>query len=180
MIPSMNFATTAHLAVSYPEDWVTLNPQPLPPKESQASRPGDAVSLNPQPLPPKETSRGSQPGDAVSLNPQPLPPKEVFARMEAALRASGLNPGAERGIIIVGGKDPGSPSEAHSYGERPGYWVSLNPQPLPPKDVLHHVETALRTSGVAERGIIIVGGKNFEVNPGANQGIIIVGGKIRG
>ena len=161
MIPSMNFATTAHLAVSYPEDWVTLNPQPLPPKETITSHPGDAVSLN----------------------PQPLPPKEVFARMEAALLASGLNPGADRGIIIVGGKDPGSPSEAHSYGDRPGYWISLNPQPLPPKDVLHHVETALRTSGVqpgADRGIIIVGGKNFELNPGANQGIIIVGGKIRG
>jgi hypothetical protein len=107
----------------------------------------------------------------------------VFARMEAALRASGLNPGTDRGIIIIGGKDPGSPSETHSYGERPGYWVSLNPQPLPPKEVLSHVKTALESSGVkpgAERGIIIIGGKNFEVNAGANQRIIIVGGKIHG
>jgi hypothetical protein len=73
MIPSMNFATTAHLAVSYPEDWVTLNPQPLPPKETITTYSGDEVSLNPQPLAPRETI-ASLPGDAVSINPQPLPP----------------------------------------------------------------------------------------------------------
>src|SRR5271169_6011612 len=139
MIPAMNFATTTHLAVSYPEDWATLNPQPLPPKGE---------------------SHADNPADSVSLNPQPLPPKEVFAHMEAALRASGLNPGAERGIIIVGGKQPEASSGAHVYGDQPGYWVSLNPQPLPPKEVLDHVETALKSSGF---------------NPGADRGIIIIG-----
>src|SRR3977135_2476820 len=41
--------------------------------------PGDFVSLNPQPLPPKIGLDSVQnviaPGDFVSLNPQPLPPK---------------------------------------------------------------------------------------------------------
>lgn len=38
---------------------------------------GEAVSLNPQPLPPKELGRIRHRGDFVSLNPQPLPPKEL-------------------------------------------------------------------------------------------------------
>ncbi|MBN9335858.1 hypothetical protein [Devosia sp.] len=42
-----------------PGQQVSLNPQPLPPKE--------ATALNPQPLPPVA---------AKALNPQPLPPKE--------------------------------------------------------------------------------------------------------
>jgi len=41
--------------------FVSLNPQPIPPKEA-------FVALNPQPIPPKE--------GFVSLNPQPIPPKE--------------------------------------------------------------------------------------------------------
>jgi len=36
---------------------------------------GAKVSLNPQPLPPKESSLAAALGDKVSLNPQPLPPK---------------------------------------------------------------------------------------------------------
>jgi hypothetical protein len=53
-------------------------------------RPGDRVSLNPQPLPPRERLAqlrraggersiiivGGRPGEDVSLNPQPLPPRE--------------------------------------------------------------------------------------------------------
>jgi hypothetical protein len=43
---------------SRPGDWVTLNPQPLPPggrvaNGSFVSRPGGWVMLNPQPLPPR-------------------------------------------------------------------------------------------------------------------------------
>jgi len=41
---------------------VSLNPQPLPPKQSY-------VMLNPQPIPP---------GEINALNPQPIPPKEAF------------------------------------------------------------------------------------------------------
>ncbi len=44
---------------------------------------GDAVSLNPQPLPPKDASRMIVDfGDKVSLNPQPLPPKQhIFGKV---------------------------------------------------------------------------------------------------
>jgi hypothetical protein len=38
--------------------------------------PGDLQSLNPQPLPPKESQHFLAPGQAQSLNPQPLPPRE--------------------------------------------------------------------------------------------------------
>lgn len=57
---------------------VSLNPQPLPPREGfMSSGLGDTVSLNPQPLPPRLVRRKVHIGlgDEVSLNPQPLPPK---------------------------------------------------------------------------------------------------------
>ena len=38
-------------------------------------RPGDLVSLNPQPLPPKEVDSFDRVGGRVSINPQPLPPR---------------------------------------------------------------------------------------------------------
>jgi len=67
-------------SVQKPGDTVSLNPQPLPPKEKtlvKGINAGDAVSLNPQPLPPKQKvlSKTINAGDAVSINPQPLPPK---------------------------------------------------------------------------------------------------------
>ena len=68
----------AKSAAQKPGDTVSINPQPLPPKDPLVAKPnkGDAVSLNPQPLPPKEgTVLKTNDGDAVSLNPQPLPPK---------------------------------------------------------------------------------------------------------
>jgi hypothetical protein len=39
------------------------------------THPGDMVSLNPQPLPPKNAFSPSNFGSAVSMNPQPLPPR---------------------------------------------------------------------------------------------------------
>ena len=57
---------------------VSLNPQPLPPREIiRFINLGDTVSLNPQPLPPKLRRRVFRfgDGDEVSLNPQPLPPR---------------------------------------------------------------------------------------------------------
>jgi hypothetical protein len=77
----------------------------------------------------------------VALNPQPLPPKALAAP------TTGLTKpvvGQDRSIIIVGGKPTGAA-------------VSLNPQPLPPKAMLRS-RTAGR-SDAAQRGIIIVGGK---------------------
>ena len=60
-----------------PADAVSINPQPLPPKQlpSKLSL-GDAISLNPQPLPPRYLLQNSyiNPGRLVELNPQPLPP----------------------------------------------------------------------------------------------------------
>lgn len=134
--------------------------------------PGDAVSLNPQPLPPRNLFTqpeglhagdpntagaergiiivGGNPGDAVSLNPQPLPPRNAGDPSAA---------GAERGIIFVGGN--------------PGDKVSLNPQPLPPRNAVDP-----NTAG-AERGIIIIGGHGQE-NPELSRGIIVIGGKLRG
>ena len=63
-------------AFKSPGALVSLNPQPLPPKESYGA-------LNPQPLPPKESyvmlnPQPIPPGEIGALNPQPLPPKEVF------------------------------------------------------------------------------------------------------
>jgi len=57
---------------------VSLNPQPLPPRETVRSiNLSDTVSLNPQPLPPKLRRRAFRfgVGDEVSLNPKPLPPR---------------------------------------------------------------------------------------------------------
>ncbi len=56
---------------------VSLNPQPLPPK--QANGPGASaeskVALNPQPLPPGAAKGGKGSAESkVALNPQPLPP----------------------------------------------------------------------------------------------------------
>jgi hypothetical protein len=69
--------------VAHAGDAVSLNPQPLPPREmllGALSHHFDAVALNPQPLPPRETLLGalSHHFDAVALNPQPLPPREAL------------------------------------------------------------------------------------------------------
>jgi hypothetical protein len=56
-IDSSRFALVGR---SHPGDWVTLNPQPLPPGGNVArftSRPGGWVMLNPQPLPPRVFGR---------------------------------------------------------------------------------------------------------------------------
>jgi len=61
-----------------PASKVSLNPQPLPPKQAKVGSTSAAskVSLNPQPLPPKQAKVGStSAASKVSLNPQPLPPK---------------------------------------------------------------------------------------------------------
>jgi hypothetical protein len=42
-----------------PGDWVTLNPQPLPPRNLTTMRPGGWVMLNPQPLPPRILKSGA-------------------------------------------------------------------------------------------------------------------------
>lgn len=47
----------------------------LLPKSSSVSTLGSNVSLNPQPLPPKEMQSSLS---RISLNPQPLPPKSLF------------------------------------------------------------------------------------------------------
>jgi hypothetical protein len=50
--------------------------------KSNFANKGSEVSLNPQPLPPKEgrlKAKISRKGDESSLNPQPLPPKESGA-----------------------------------------------------------------------------------------------------
>lgn len=54
------------LSFKAPGALVSLNPQPIPPKESYGA-------LNPQPIPPKESF--------VALNPQPIPPKESFGAL---------------------------------------------------------------------------------------------------
>jgi hypothetical protein len=85
--PKLKTKTSA----SQTADAVSLNPQPLPPKDagkaSRVVRPGgDEVSLNPQPLPPKEGAfKRGRPGRDVALNPQPLPPKEI--RLASGQRA---------------------------------------------------------------------------------------------
>ncbi|HZY68288.1 MAG TPA: hypothetical protein VFE52_06855 [Devosia sp.] len=57
-----------------PGSIVSLNPQPLPPKETFGS-------LNPQPIPPTDfgslNPRPIPPGELTSLNPQPIPPGEM-------------------------------------------------------------------------------------------------------
>jgi hypothetical protein len=94
---------TAALAQRFAQ--VSLNPQPLPPRESRTRTSlGDQVSLNPQPLPPK-TGSGSV-ADRVALNPQPLPPRSLlsaFGRSFSGVQATSDTPASERGIIVVGG-----------------------------------------------------------------------------
>ena len=92
--------------------------------------PGDAVSLNPQPLPPRNLFAefeslhagdpntagaergiiiiGGQPGDAVSLNPQPLPPRNL-PQLESLHAGDPNSAAASRGIIIIGGHNQANP-----------------------------------------------------------------------
>jgi len=88
----------------------------------------------------------------------PLPPQQSPIHLGPT--------GADRGIIIVGG--------------RPGDTVSLNPQPMPPRNAfaqtLLHAGDA--SSDAAKRGIIIVGGHD-QANAELNRAIIIIGGKLR-
>jgi hypothetical protein len=110
-------------------DEVSLNPQPLPPKELFAAArtfdPLSAVALNPQPLPPKEVKAIiSGVLDKVALNPQPLPPKETgspLSRLLLSLDAASLNP------------QPLPPKESNAIFSALEK-VALNPQPLPPKE----------------------------------------------
>ncbi|MGZ3411051.1 MAG: hypothetical protein ACXWJW_04310 [Xanthobacteraceae bacterium] len=75
---------------------VTINPQPLPPKEGhQFLSPGTNVTINPQPLPPKEGHQFLTFGSEVMLNPQPLPPKVIGAGLldtDPVLRTNGPAP----------------------------------------------------------------------------------------
>ena len=93
--------------------------------------PGDAVSLNPQPLPPRNLFAqfeslhagdpntagaergiiiiGGRPGDAVSLNPQPLPPRNLVGQAKGLHAGDPNSAAASRGIIIVGGHDQANP-----------------------------------------------------------------------
>jgi len=92
--------------------------------------PCDAVSLNPQPLPPRNLFAeieslhagapntagaergiiiGGRPGDAVSLNPQPLPPRNLVGQAEGLHAGDPNSAAASRGIIIVGGHDQANP-----------------------------------------------------------------------
>src|SRR5258708_3414540 len=61
-----------------PGDTISLNPQPLPPKQAggQKSSAASQVSLNPQPLPPRtsDPSKKSSQAKKLELNPQPEPP----------------------------------------------------------------------------------------------------------
>lgn len=64
-------------AVKSPGAFVSLNPQPIPPKEGY-------VMLNPRPIPPKESfvmlnPQPIPPGEVNALNPQPIPPKEPLS-----------------------------------------------------------------------------------------------------
>lgn len=84
-------------------DSVSLNPQPLPPRD-KSSVMGDSVSLNPQPLPPKAHSSVA---DRVALNPQPLPPRSLLTAFARAFSEASRvldSPAADRGIIVVGGR----------------------------------------------------------------------------
>ena len=67
-------AFSASISGQRPGDWVTLNPQPLPPRNLTTMRPGGWVMLNPQPLPPRNLTT-TQPGGWGMLSPQPLPPR---------------------------------------------------------------------------------------------------------
>jgi hypothetical protein len=98
-------------------------------------------AVNP-PTPQKASPEASL-ADKVALNPQPLPPR--IGSHAAASQAAG--PGADRAIIIVGGKNA---SPAKDQG-------ALNPQPLPPRKVLEKVKQAF--DAAVNRGIIIIGGK---------------------
>ena len=53
----------------------------VPSTSRSLTHPGDRVSLNPQPLPPKNAFSTSSFGSAVSLNPQPLPPRIAIPKM---------------------------------------------------------------------------------------------------
>jgi len=168
-------------------DWATLNGQPLPSKEvfqqAKAAYNSEA-GFGPHASNP-EADRGiiiiggkSQvrlsntvmPGDWASLNPQPLPPKEVFQQFKAAYNANAgfgansANAEAQHGIIFVGGK-----GLAGANVMTPGDWVSINPQPLPPKEGFQQfrpdfsANAAFGSTGAnleAQRGIIIIGGKS--------------------
>jgi hypothetical protein len=83
-------------AIGHSFDAVTLNPQPLPPREALLTLHNrfDAVSLNPQPLPPREAILGALHNrlDAVALNPQPLPPREALLTLHNRFDALALNP----------------------------------------------------------------------------------------
>ncbi len=83
MIRTTNFTPATQVAVSKPGDWVSINPQPLPPKNANLSNAAFA-------------------GVWAMINPQPLPPKVGPENFLTA--ASGSNSVAQRGIIIVGGK----------------------------------------------------------------------------
>ncbi|HWR52380.1 MAG TPA: hypothetical protein VN428_14810 [Bryobacteraceae bacterium] len=98
-----NVRLTAALAQRFAQ--VSLNPQPLPPRDSNIAF-GDTVALNPQPLPPKE--RLGSLADRVALNPQPLPPRTLlsaFNRAFSGVSATSDAPASDRGIIVVGGRN---------------------------------------------------------------------------
>ena len=114
--------------VVHPGDKVSLNPQPLPPREMSfgaLSHRFEGVALNPQPLPPRDTVFGawSNRFEGVALNPQPLPPREALLGGHrgsiAAIRAT-LDPAqlqAAHGIhkALIGALFPPAP---HPLGHR--------------------------------------------------------------
>jgi hypothetical protein len=52
-------AFSASITGQRPGDWVTLNPQPLPPRNLTTTQPGGWGMLSPQPLPPRILRNGT-------------------------------------------------------------------------------------------------------------------------
>jgi hypothetical protein len=112
--------SAAASAVAHSQMALQANP-PLPDPIEPVVHLGDQVALNPQPLPPRETQFGalSHRFDGVALNPQPLPPREALrgglsqhgsiAAMRAALDQAQLQ--LSRGIdkALIGALFPPAP-----------------------------------------------------------------------
>ena len=127
---------------------VSLNPQPLPPKQAKVGTTSAAskVSLNPQPLPPKQAKVGTtSAASKVSLNPQPLPPKQAKVGTTSAASKVSLNP------------QPLPPKQAKVGTTSAASKVSLNPQPLPPKQGNASVSQKAFTGNKAGKKIMIPG-----------------------
>ncbi len=121
--PISRFGETVHiLGRNAPGEAVSLNPQPLPPREgtqdllARRHSPGETVGFDPQPDPPGFGR--VNPGDAVSFNPQPDPPGDPIM--------SGMLSSASRAMSFVGEMRTIAPSIAEQLSN-----LTLT-SPIPP------------------------------------------------